>query len=83
MVARPSIVKLPNAKEEGGMQELTRRTLLAGTALAALSAGTAMAAAPPVGRQTPGVYRYRIGSFELTALYDGILEYASSPCRQV
>ena len=72
MVARPSIVKLPNAKEEGGMQELTRRTLLAGTALAALSAGTAMAAAPPVGRQTPGVYRYRIGSFELTALYDGI-----------
>jgi len=72
MMARPSIVKLPNAKEEGGMQELTRRTLLAGTALAALSAGTAMAAAPPVGRRTPGVYRDRIGSFELTALYDGI-----------
>ena len=41
MVARPSIVKLPNAKEKGGLQELTRRTLLAGTPLAALSAGTA------------------------------------------
>jgi glyoxylase-like metal-dependent hydrolase (beta-lactamase superfamily II) len=52
----------------------TRRTLLTGSAAAALSPlpGPAAAAAPPAGTQSPGVYRYRIGSYELTALYDGI-----------
>jgi len=52
---------------------LTRRTLLAGSA-AALAAGAdpAAAAAPPADQQAPGIYRYKIGSFELTALYDGI-----------
>jgi len=55
------------------MHQVTRRTVLA----ASLSAITllrlpAKAASPPTGRETPGVYRYRIGSFELTALYDGI-----------
>ncbi len=56
------------------MQTLTRRTLLTGSAAAALVAGAdpAAAAAPPVGKPTPGVYRYKIGTFELTALYDGI-----------
>ena len=56
------------------MPTVTRRTLLAGSAAAALAAGTASAAAaaPPAGKQTPGIYRYRIGTFELTALYDGI-----------
>ncbi len=56
------------------MPMLTRRTLLAGSAAAALAAGAgpAAAAVPPKGKQTPGVYRYRIGTFELTALYDGI-----------
>jgi len=56
------------------MPMLTRRTLLAGSAAAVLAAraAPAAAAAPPAGRQTPGVYRYRIGTFELTALYDGI-----------
>ncbi len=56
------------------MPTVTRRTLLAGSAAAALAAGTASAAAaaPPAGRPTPGVYRYKIGTFELTALYDGI-----------
>ena len=56
------------------MPTVTRRTLLAGSAAAALAAGTASAAAaaPPGGRPTPGVYRYKIGTFELTALYDGI-----------
>jgi glyoxylase-like metal-dependent hydrolase (beta-lactamase superfamily II) len=56
------------------MPSLTRRTLLAGSALAALSAraNPATAATPPAGKQTPGIYRYRIGTFELTALYDGI-----------
>jgi len=56
------------------MTPLTRRTLLARSASAALvaRAGPAAAAAPPAGRETPGIYRYRIGTFELTALYDGI-----------
>jgi len=56
------------------MPTLTRRTLLAGSAAAALVAGAdpAAAAAPLAGKQTPGIYRYKIGTFELTALYDGI-----------
>ena len=53
---------------------LTRRSLVAGSAAAALAAGAnpAAAAAPPADKQAPGLYRYRIGAFELTALYDGI-----------
>jgi glyoxylase-like metal-dependent hydrolase (beta-lactamase superfamily II) len=56
------------------MSKLTRRALLAGSALAALPAlsAPATAAAPATGRQAPGLYRYRIGTFELTALYDGV-----------
>jgi glyoxylase-like metal-dependent hydrolase (beta-lactamase superfamily II) len=54
------------------MPTLTRRLLLAGTALAAFGAGQASAEAPPAGTATPGIYRYKIGSYELTALYDGI-----------
>jgi glyoxylase-like metal-dependent hydrolase (beta-lactamase superfamily II) len=56
------------------MSILTRRGVLAGSAAAALAFGAdpAAAATPPAGKQTPGIYRYRIGSFELTALYDGI-----------
>ncbi|HML07086.1 MAG TPA: MBL fold metallo-hydrolase [Xanthobacteraceae bacterium] len=56
------------------MPKLTRRTLLAGSAAAALAADgdPAAALAPAAGRQAPGIYRYRIGTFELTALYDGI-----------
>ena len=56
------------------MPTVTRRALLAGSAAAAFAtgAGPAAAAAPPSGKQTPGVYRYKIGTFELTALYDGI-----------
>jgi glyoxylase-like metal-dependent hydrolase (beta-lactamase superfamily II) len=55
------------------MRGLTRRALLAGSALAAAAtASPVSAAAPPAGKETAGIYRYRIGSFELTALYDGI-----------
>jgi hypothetical protein len=56
------------------MPVVTRRHVLAGSAAAALAgkAEPASAAAPPAGRSTPGIYRYRIGEFELTALYDGI-----------
>lgn len=56
------------------MLDLTRRSVLAGSAAAALAAGTgeAAATAPPADKQAPAVYRYKIGSFQLTALYDGI-----------
>jgi len=56
------------------MPNLTRRTLLAGSASVpfAAAARPTAAAAAAAGKQTPGIYRYRIGSFELTALYDGI-----------
>jgi glyoxylase-like metal-dependent hydrolase (beta-lactamase superfamily II) len=57
--------------------EFTRRTLLAGTA--AVAAGTALApmsssdaAAPPVGKQAPGFYRYKVGSMEVTVVTDGV-----------
>jgi glyoxylase-like metal-dependent hydrolase (beta-lactamase superfamily II) len=52
--------------------------MLAGTAaatavaLAPLDGRTpARAAAPPVGKQAPGFYRYKVGSFEVTAVTDG------------
>ena len=56
------------------MPAVTRRTLLAGTAVAAIAAGAdpAAAAAPAADKQAPAIYRYKIGSYELTALYDGI-----------
>ena len=55
------------------MALIARRTLLIGSAAAALAGNGAAAAAPPfANKQTAGIYRYRIGSFELTALYDGI-----------
>ena len=56
------------------MPELTRRSLLAASALAPLGAGLGPVAAeaPASGKATAGVYRYKIGAFELTALYDGI-----------
>ena len=56
------------------MSNPTRRDILAGSAAAAFaaSANPAGAAAPAADKATPGIYRYRIGTFELTALYDGI-----------
>src|ERR1700728_5259225 len=59
------------------MSELTRRSLIAGSATALIAADLAgadpaAAEAPPANKQTPGIYRYQIGTFELTALYDGI-----------
>ncbi len=56
------------------MRTLTRRSLLAGSAATALAARAVpgAAAAPPAAKPAPGVYRYKIGTFELTALYDGI-----------
>jgi glyoxylase-like metal-dependent hydrolase (beta-lactamase superfamily II) len=57
------------------MPTLTRRNLLAGSAAAAAFASRAdlaAAAEPAAAKQAPGIYRYKIGSYELTALYDGI-----------
>jgi len=60
------------------MTELTRRSLVTGaiaasatTALAPLQATPAHAAAPAAGRQAPGFYRYKVGSFECTSINDG------------
>jgi len=46
--------------------------LIAGASVTAASALPAQAAAPPTGKQAPSVYRYKVGSFEVTALYDGV-----------
>jgi glyoxylase-like metal-dependent hydrolase (beta-lactamase superfamily II) len=56
------------------LPRLTRRSLLAGSALAAVATGVgpASAEAPLAGAAAPGIYRYKIGGYELTALYDGI-----------
>jgi len=54
---------------------LSRRSFLTGPLIAAgcvtlpLPAG---AAAPAASTQAPGVYRYKLGDYQLTALYDGI-----------
>jgi glyoxylase-like metal-dependent hydrolase (beta-lactamase superfamily II) len=54
------------------MQDISRRHWLAGSAAAAaLATAPAMAAAPTAGVQSPGVYRQKLGNFEVTALYDG------------
>jgi glyoxylase-like metal-dependent hydrolase (beta-lactamase superfamily II) len=58
------------------MTELTRRALLTGSAMAgaALYVGSTpalRAAAPPAGKQAPGIYRYKVGDYELTQIADG------------
>jgi glyoxylase-like metal-dependent hydrolase (beta-lactamase superfamily II) len=60
------------------MIELSRRTLLAGTAavagtaLAPLHAPTAAAAVAQAGTQAPGWYRYKVGTTEVTVVTDGV-----------
>ncbi|MGO9849827.1 MAG: MBL fold metallo-hydrolase [Methylocella sp.] len=58
--------------------QLTRRTVLAGTAsvgAAAIVPATvllpAQAAAPLAGTQAPGFYRYKVGDFEISVVTDG------------
>ena len=60
------------------MNELNRRTVLKGaavasaaTALGPLVVPSAQAAAPPAGKQAPGWYRYKVGSIEVTVVTDG------------
>jgi len=55
--------------------DITRRSLLAGSALAAAATAVsrpAAATAPATGKQAAGVYRYKVGDYELTAIYDGV-----------
>jgi glyoxylase-like metal-dependent hydrolase (beta-lactamase superfamily II) len=56
------------------MTWVNRRELVIGSALGTILGPlrAAHAAAPPAGKEAPGIYRYRIGAFEITALYDGI-----------
>jgi glyoxylase-like metal-dependent hydrolase (beta-lactamase superfamily II) len=59
------------------MTELTRRSLLSGTVAAAAAVplaarGPARAAAPLAGTQAAGWYRYKVGSFEITVVTDGV-----------
>jgi glyoxylase-like metal-dependent hydrolase (beta-lactamase superfamily II) len=59
------------------MMQLTRRSMLAGVAAtAALSplakSSPAQAAAPQLGTQTAGWYRYKVGSHEVTVVTDGV-----------
>ncbi len=55
------------------MTDITRRSLFAGAAAAALMplGSPAHAAAPAAGKQAPGFYRYTVGSFEITVVTDG------------
>lgn len=53
------------------MPGLSRRSLLVGSALAAGSFALPAVAAPKPGQQSPGFYRYKLGDYQLTALYDG------------
>jgi glyoxylase-like metal-dependent hydrolase (beta-lactamase superfamily II) len=61
------------------MTELSRRSVLTGavaataaTALTPLATPPAIAAAPPVGKQAAGYYRYKVGTHEVTVVTDGV-----------
>jgi glyoxylase-like metal-dependent hydrolase (beta-lactamase superfamily II) len=57
---------------------LSRRAVIGGLAMLPLAAASlaspAYAVAPPIGQQAPGFYRFRIGSYEITNIYDGELK---------
>jgi glyoxylase-like metal-dependent hydrolase (beta-lactamase superfamily II) len=56
------------------MPALTRRSFIAASAMAGTAAALARpaaAAAPKAPMQGPGAYRYKLGDYQLTALYDG------------
>ncbi len=55
------------------MSGITRRAVIAASAIAAAAAPIrSFAAAPPAKRQAPGAYRFRLGAYQLTAIYDGL-----------
>lgn len=53
--------------------QMTRREILASAAAVSLAASveSSHAAAPPAGKQVPGIYRYKVGSIEVSAITDG------------
>lgn len=54
-----------------------RRTLLAAALLASALlalAASALAAAPKAQTQAPGYYRFQLGDYEITALFDGVID---------
>ena len=55
---------------------ISRRTALLGTAatavLPAIAGAPAQAAAPAVGKQNAGFYRYKVGDIEVTVVTDGV-----------
>ena len=64
------------------MTTLTRRSILTGAAATAaalnsLGRSPVQAAAPAVGKQVPGYYRYKVGDFEVTAISDGMVKAAN------
>ena len=57
------------------MPSLSRRSFLTNSALAAGTVPfvrSAIATTPQLGKQGPGVYRYKLGEYQITALFDGI-----------
>jgi glyoxylase-like metal-dependent hydrolase (beta-lactamase superfamily II) len=61
------------------MTQITRRQMFVGAAMAAFAAAVPYtisspvgAAAPPISKQAPGFYRYKVGSIEVTVIADGI-----------
>jgi glyoxylase-like metal-dependent hydrolase (beta-lactamase superfamily II) len=55
------------------MHQISRRSFLTATALAgAAFAMPAGAGAPLAGIQGPGVYRFKLGDYQITALFDGV-----------
>ena len=61
------------------MTELNRRHILTGAALASAAAlvpsASVQAAAPPVGKQAAGFYRYKVGTHEVTVATDGVNKF--------
>src|ERR1044071_3266934 len=77
-IAIANSVYASRQSRERNMTELTRRSVLAGaavasaaTALTPLAPTPAKAAAPLLGTQAPGWYRYKVGSHEITCVTDG------------
>jgi glyoxylase-like metal-dependent hydrolase (beta-lactamase superfamily II) len=74
------------SRENTLMTQLTRRHLLTGavaasaaTALTPFATVPAMAATPLAGKQNPGWYRYKVGSYEITVVTDGANTNPLSP----
>jgi glyoxylase-like metal-dependent hydrolase (beta-lactamase superfamily II) len=66
-------------KHTGDTMTLSRRTALltaaAAVAAPAISVPAARAAAPKLGKQVPGFFRFNVGDFEITSLNDGQNNY--------